>query len=55
MSGSSNVLAWLERMAISASKDLVDYILHQAKQSDHILSDDELSQLVRDHGLKIER
>jgi 2-isopropylmalate synthase len=55
MSGSSNVLAWLERMAITPSKDLVDYILHRAKQSDHILSDDELSEFVRDHRLKIQR
>jgi 2-isopropylmalate synthase len=53
MSGSSNVLSWLARVGVSPTPELVTHILAAAKQSDHILSDAELSELVREHRLKL--
>ena len=55
MSGSSNVTAWLHKTGIEPTRELVDYILQRAKDSDHILSDVELAELVEQHRLKISR
>jgi len=46
MSGISNVSYWLKEREIAAEKDLVDAILKVAKQSDHLLSDDEVFAVV---------
>ncbi len=53
MSGSSNVLSWLARAGVAPTPELVTHILAAAKQSDHILSDAELGELVREHRLKL--
>jgi 2-isopropylmalate synthase len=47
MSGKSNVRFWLEHRKITVTDQLVDRIFDAAKQSDHILSDDELHAIVR--------
>jgi 2-isopropylmalate synthase len=47
MSGKSNVRFWLERRSIPVTDDLVDRIFERAKQSDHILSDEEMQAIVR--------
>lgn len=47
MSGKSNVRFWLERRNIPVTDQLVDRIFERAKQSDHILSDDELNGIIR--------
>ena len=49
MSGISNVQCWLENHAIPARPELVDTIFQRAKESDRILTDDEILSLV--HGL----
>jgi len=46
MSGKSNVRFWLEHRGIPATDALVDRIFERAKQVDHILSDDEIQQIV---------
>jgi 2-isopropylmalate synthase len=47
MSGKSNVRFWLEQRSIPVTDELVDRIFDRAKHSDHILSDEEMQQLVR--------
>jgi len=47
MSGKSNVRFWLEHRGITVSDALVDRIFEAAKQSDHILSDDEMHAIIR--------
>ena len=47
MSGKSNVRFWLEERAIPVTDPLVDRIFERAKQSDHILSDEELREIIR--------
>jgi 2-isopropylmalate synthase len=47
MSGKSNVRFWLEHRSIPVTDQLVDRIFERAKASDHILSDDELRDIVR--------
>ena len=42
MSGKSNVQFWLERRGIPVNEDLVDRIFQRAKESDHMLSDEEI-------------
>jgi 2-isopropylmalate synthase len=49
MSGISNVQCWLEDHGIVARPDLVDAIFQRAKESDRILTDEEILSLV--HGL----
>ena len=49
MSGISNVQCWLEDHGIPARPDLVEAIFQRAKQSDRILTDDEILSFV--HGL----
>jgi isopropylmalate/homocitrate/citramalate synthase len=47
MSGRSNVVFWLERHNISSSEALVDRIFDRAKASHHVLTDEEILELVR--------
>ena len=47
MSGKSNVEFWLERHGIEAGGELVDRIFQRAKESDRILSDDEIMETVQ--------
>jgi 2-isopropylmalate synthase len=49
MSGASNVTFWLKQRDIEPSEALVKVILARAKESNHILSDDEVMQIVRAH------
>jgi isopropylmalate/homocitrate/citramalate synthase len=49
MSGISNVQCWLDDHGISVRPELVDTIFQRAKESDRILTDDEILALV--HGL----
>ncbi len=42
MSGKSNVLYWLEKRGLAASDDLVERIFQAAKQSDRLLTEDEI-------------
>jgi 2-isopropylmalate synthase len=46
MSGRSNVLYWLEKHGILATDELVDRIYSAAKQSEHVLTEDEILALV---------
>jgi 2-isopropylmalate synthase len=50
MSGVSNVTYWLRKRGYEPSKELVEAIFARAKASDHILSDDEVLAVVREHG-----
>jgi isopropylmalate/homocitrate/citramalate synthase len=45
MSGKSNVIFWLERNGLEATKERVERIFNRAKQSDSVLTDDEVMQL----------
>ena len=47
MSGKSNVLWWLEQHKVAANEPLVDRIFAAAKQSNHLLSDDDIWAIVR--------
>lgn len=47
MSGRSNVIYWLERRDIPPQEDLVTAIFDLAKQSNRLLTDDEILQVVR--------
>ena len=49
MSGISNVQCWLENHEIPAKPELVDAIFQRAKESDHVLTDEEILAVV--HGL----
>ena len=46
MSGASNVTYWLKSRHIEPSETLVKAILAKAKESDHILSDEELEEVL---------
>jgi 2-isopropylmalate synthase len=46
MSGASNVTYWLRSRNIEPNEDLVRRVLAKAKESDHILSDDEVLSIV---------
>jgi 2-isopropylmalate synthase len=46
MSGKSNVQFWLERHGIPVSDELVDRIFQKAKDSDRMLTDDEIKECV---------
>jgi 2-isopropylmalate synthase len=50
MSGKSNVRYWLESRSIPANDALVDRIFERAKQADHILTDEEIREIVRGAG-----
>jgi 2-isopropylmalate synthase len=46
MSGKSNVIFWLERKGIDPTKERIERIFNRAKQSDAVLTDDEVMQLI---------
>jgi 2-isopropylmalate synthase len=50
MSGASNVTYFLRQRGIEPSERLVKAILACAKDSDHILSEDEVMSIVREQG-----
>ncbi|HLI64340.1 MAG TPA: LeuA family protein [Terriglobales bacterium] len=54
MSGKSNVEFWLERHGIEPSDELVDRIFQRAKESDRILSDEEIMEIVQAERLRSE-
>jgi hypothetical protein len=45
MSGRSNVMFWLEQHQLPISDSLVDKILAQAKESSHVLRDQEIMEI----------
>ncbi len=47
MSGAANVTHWLSSHGIPAEKDLIERILQVAKERTHILSDEEVMEIVR--------
>jgi 2-isopropylmalate synthase len=47
MSGQANVLAWLKARGIEAQPALITAILGAAKNSSHVLSDDEIAQVIQ--------
>jgi isopropylmalate/homocitrate/citramalate synthase len=47
MSGRSNVIFWLEKRGLTASDDVVDRILAEAKKSDAVLSEDAIKAVLR--------
>jgi len=49
MSGESNVLYWLKKRHIDADPALVKRILAAAKGTDHILTEDEVNQVIKEH------
>ena len=42
MSGKSNVIYWLEKRGLAATDELVERIFNAAKQSDRLLTEEEL-------------
>lgn len=46
MSGKSNVVYWLERRGIEATRDRVERIIELAKGADHVLLEEELTPLI---------
>jgi 2-isopropylmalate synthase len=46
MSGKSNVIFWLERNGIEPTTERVERIFNRAKQSDTVLSDEEVMRLI---------
>jgi 2-isopropylmalate synthase len=48
MSGRSNVLFWLQANNIDATDEVVDHIFRLAKQSDHVLTDEEVLRAIRE-------
>jgi 2-isopropylmalate synthase len=48
MSGRSNVLFWLSSHNLEAPDEIVDRIFRAAKQSDHVLTDEEVLEIVRE-------
>lgn len=49
MSGESNVLYWLKKRHIDPEPTLVKRILDYAKGADHILTEDEVHQVIKEH------
>jgi 2-isopropylmalate synthase len=49
MSGESNVVYWLKKRHIDPEPELVKRILASAKGCDHILTDDEVNQVIKEH------
>ncbi len=47
MSGLSNVQCWLENHGLEPRPDLVDAIFRAAKESDHVLEDAEVLEVVQ--------
>ena len=48
-SGESNVVYWLRKRSIEPEQGLVQRILAVAKSGDHILTEDEIRQIIKDH------
>jgi 2-isopropylmalate synthase len=48
MSGESNVVFWLTKRGIEPEPELVQALLTQAKQADHLLTDEELFALLEE-------
>ncbi len=48
-SGESNVVYWLRKRNVEPEPDLVKKILAVAKSGDHILTEDEIRQIIKDH------
>jgi 2-isopropylmalate synthase len=48
-SGESNVVYWLRKRSVDPEAALVKRILAVAKSGDHILSEDEVKQIIKDH------
>jgi 2-isopropylmalate synthase len=46
MSGKSNVIFWLERNGIDPTKERIDRIFNCAKQSDSVLTDEQVLRLI---------
>jgi 2-isopropylmalate synthase len=46
MSGKSNVIFWLERNGVEPTKERVERIFNRAKQSDAVLTDEEVMRLI---------
>ncbi len=53
MSGASNVTYWLKSRGIEPSEAVVKAILALAKDSAHILTDDQVMEVVKAHGLSL--
>lgn len=53
MSGRSNVVYWLEKRGLPATEDIVDRIFARAKRSDHILTSEEVLDLVETAKLDV--
>jgi 2-isopropylmalate synthase len=53
MSGESNVLYWLKKRHIDGDPALVKKILAVAKGTDHILTEDEILQVIKDHRAEL--
>jgi 2-isopropylmalate synthase len=47
MSGRSNVIFWLEKRGLTATDDIIDRILAEAKQSDGVLEEEQIRGLLR--------
>ncbi len=47
MSGKSNVIFWLEDRDIKVKEKIVDKIYNIAKQSDHVLTDEEIYKIIK--------
>jgi 2-isopropylmalate synthase len=48
MSGESNVLYWLRRRHVEPAPELVHRILTVAKGADHLLTEDEVNQVIKE-------
>jgi hypothetical protein len=46
MSGKSNVIFWLRRNGIESTTERVERIFNRAKQSDTVLTDEEIKRLI---------
>ncbi len=53
MSGESNVLYWLRKRHIEPEPSLVKRILASAKSTDHLLTEDEIHQVIKEHRSEI--
>jgi 2-isopropylmalate synthase len=50
MSGESNVIYWLRKRRIDPEPALVKKIMAAAKSTDHILTEDEINQIIKEHS-----
>ena len=50
MSGESNVIYWLRKRRIDPDPTLVHEIMAAAKSTDHILTEDEVNQIIKEHS-----